>query len=139
MTHPLPVGIASLIVPLLAVALLVFCARWLGRSFHPRVRRQRTLLFTAACMVGLSLAFRFAFHRYQYNADWQMVGMPIPAVYLERTTWPNGTVFWRDWVGLQMPVGFLGNIAFWLLPPYAPVALFAWLFRQRQPASTPSI
>lgn len=75
MTHPLPVGIASLVVPLLAVALLALCTRWLVRSFHPCVRRQRTLLFTVAFLVGLFLAFRYAFHRYQYNADWQMVGV----------------------------------------------------------------
>ena len=105
MEHPLPVGIASLVVPLLAVTLLVVCTRWLVRSFHPQVRRQRTLLFTGAFLLGLFLVFRFAFHRYQYNADWQMVGVPIPAVYLERTVWPNGKTIWKDWIGVQTPLG----------------------------------
>ncbi len=139
MTHPVPIGAFSLVLPILAVASLVLCTRWLLHAFQPPNRALRSALLTSALVLGLGLAARFAMNRHQYNADWQVVGWPVPAVLLERTILPGGKIFWKDWIGLNLLVGVPTNMFFWLLLPTAPFALVVSLFdRCRRSPHLPS-
>ncbi len=119
-----------MVIPWLAVLSFVLCTFWLVRTFYPSAGRYHAAFGVGALILGLVLVYCFAFRRYWYNADWQIIGFPIPAVPLERLVWPDGTVHLKDWIGGLLLVGSLGNILFWLLLPSAPLALFGWLSRR---------